>query len=858
MNELPISRCLGDIVGPVSASKPVVLKAPPGAGKTTGVPPALFEAGLAEQGQILLVQPRRLAARTAAARLAQLIGSPLGDRVGYHVRFDRRASAKTELLVTTTGMLLRRLQSDPLLEDVACVLLDEFHERSLDVDLALGMLQRIRTTLRPELKLVVMSATLDPEPITHYLGDDAVPVVSEGRSFPVDVRYAPATSPQTRIEETVATVLPETLAETAGHVLVFLPGVGEIRRTHEAIRRDGGATDADILELYGDLPPKDQDAVLRPSSRRKIILATNVAETSITIPGVTAVIDSGLARVMRFDSSIGLPKLQREPISQASAEQRAGRAGRTEPGICYRLWQSASHRSRRERDTPEIERADFSGAALTLAAWGERDPFDFPWLTPPSPRTVATATELLVRLGAIDGDGVLTDIGRQMVKLPIHPRLARFMLAAAERNQTEDAAIAAALLTERDPFDWQSTTRPLASQCDVEEKVARLKDYFAGDRRGVHAGPAQQIRRVADQLRRSVDSTIPDPRRRDKKAGGNNTRDDKTGDNNTGNDIDADEWLSRALLTAYPDRVAKRRNLGGERGLMVGGRGVRLDRRSQVRTSELFLCIDVDSRQTEALVRSASPIEIDWLDPRLVHVTDEFAFQSESGGVIARRKRYFEDLLLSEHPIRCEPSPEVATALAEAARENLPDVFPTKDNNVSEWIERTRFLAQHRPDDSPIAVDDDVLDRVLLALCQTRTTLQQLRQAPWLEHLKGMYDYEQLQQIETNAPARIRVPSGNTIHVRYQQNKPPIMEVRIQELFGWRETPCVAGGRVPIQLHLLGPNRRPQQITEDLANFWKTTYQEVRKELRRRYPRHHWPEDPMTATATRNGLKPKS
>ena len=362
---LPVTECLGEIVEAVLAARPVVLKAPPGAGKTTGVPPRLLAAGIAEQGQIVLLQPRRLAARTAASRLAQLTGTQLGERVGYHVRFDRKASSRTQLLVMTTGMLLRRLQTDPLLESVSCVLIDEFHERSVEMDLALGMLQRVRTTLRPELKILVMSATLDPEPIARFLGE-AQSVVSEGRAYPVEVRYAGSSA--SRIEDAVAALIPEVLAESDGHILAFLPGVGEIRRARRAL--EGKCGSIEIHELYGDLSPRDQDRAIRDSASRKLILATNVAETSITIPGVNAVVDSGLARVMRFDPAVGLPKLQLESVSQASAEQRAGRAGRTSPGICWRLWPANAHRARRERDSPEIERADLSSAVLTLAAWG--------------------------------------------------------------------------------------------------------------------------------------------------------------------------------------------------------------------------------------------------------------------------------------------------------------------------------------------------------------------------------------------------------------------------------------------------------------------------------------------------------
>jgi ATP-dependent helicase HrpB len=831
---------LPEIVSALGDSIPVVLKAPPGAGKTTGVPPALLASGAAGEGQVLLVQPRRLAARAAASRLASLLGVKLGEDVGYHVRFDRRTSRETKLIAMTTGVLLRRLHSDPLLENVSCVLLDEFHERSLEVDLALGMLHRVRTTLRPELRLVVMSATLDPGPIVEFLGD-ARAITSEGRSFDVDIRYTKMLS-RDPIDQQIAAVLPGLLRSTPGHVLVFLPGVGEIRRTRGTIERSGIASDCHIFELYGDLHPKDQDAVLGESKGRKIILATNVAETSITIPSVTGVIDSGLARVMRFDAQVGLPKLQLEPISQASADQRAGRAGRTQSGVCHRLWPVAAHRSRRPRDTPEIERCDFSDALLTLAAWGERDVSAFPWLTPPCADAVATATQLLHRLDALDDQETLTELGRRMLRLPLHPRLARFMVEAAELGIEEDAALAAAMLTERDPFRGDQQRRHVGSDvdtgCDVCDRIERMKAFFGGDTAAVNnVSAANQVKRVADQIIRMSRSESSD---------------------SIESDASHSDRLKQALLAAYPDRVARRRKAGDNRGVMVGGRGVRLDARSTAHSGELFLCIDVDSKGTEATVRAASVIDEAWLDERLIREADEPFFNPTLKAVVARRRRYFDDLILSESPIQCKPNPEVADLLARHARVSLQQAFPEKDSEICGFIDRIRFLTHHMPELELPTLDDGAIDEVLCELCETRTKISELKSAPWLDHLRGRYDYPQSQLIERHAPTRMTVPSGNSIAIRYTRDKPPVMEVRIQELFGWKETPRVAGGKVAVQLHLLGPNHRPQQITEDLANFWNDTYEHVRKELRRRYPKHHWPEDPTTATATGNGLKPRS
>ncbi len=419
-----------------------------------------------------------------------------------------------------------------------------------------------------------------------------------------------------------------------------------------------------IFELYGDLPPKDQDAVLAESKQRKIILSTNVAETSVTIPGVTGVIDSGLARVMRYDAQVGLPKLQLEPISQASAEQRAGRAGRTEPGICFRLWPAAAHRSRRQRDTPEIERCDFSDALLTLSAWGERDAMAFPWLTPPPVDAVAIATKLLLRLDAIDEQGSATEMGRQMVSLPLHPRLARFMVEAAQLGIEENASLAAALLTERDPFRGDGPPgrdqAAVHGGCDISDRVDRMRAFAQGDTSAVNnVAAAKQVQRVANQVRRMALSLGCPNRESPSDPCGTSPRLGQTSHN---------DRLKHALLAAYPDRVAKRRTPSGDRGVMVGGRGVRLDGRSSVRRGELFLCIDVDSKGTEATVRLASVIEEDWLDPHLIREVDEPFFNPSPKAVVARRRRYFDDLLLTESPIQCTPGAEVAELLARHAR----------------------------------------------------------------------------------------------------------------------------------------------------------------------------------------------
>lgn len=832
---LPITDCLDELTSALCNKNPVVLQAPPGAGKTTGIPPALLATSVADDGKILLIQPRRIAARAAARRLADSMNCAVGDLVGYHVRFDRRYGGNTRLISMTTGMLLRRMQSDPFLDDVSCVILDEFHERSMEIDLALGMLQRIRTSLRPDLRLLVMSATLSPAPIAKFLGD-AVAIVSQGRSYPVEIHHVEQISRE-RIEHQIVHALPEVLARTSGNILVFLPGVGEINRSHQAISSCPWADDIQLHRLYGDLPPKDQDAVLQPSQQRQVILSTNVAETSLTIPGVTGVIDSGLVRKMQFDSQIGLPKLQLQTISQASAEQRAGRAGRTSPGLCYRLWPQAIHRARPEMDAPEITCCDFASALLTLASWGERDVFDFPWLTTPEAAAVNTAERLLQQLSAIDTTGRITELGNQMAAMPIHPRLARFMIEARRFGIMNDAAIAVAVLSERDPLKGIPMNENAIHQCDLSEKVEKLKSLFADPDSPHHKSPAiRNAKRIAEQIQTSTPRHVTTHAQRD-------------------SNTDPDYPLQRALLTAYPDRVARRRDDEPRKGVLVGGRGVRQSKHSTALQGEFFLCIDVDSQDREAIVHLASTVHREWLDPTLVRSVTEPLFNQKTSAVIARRRTYFLDLLISETPVECFPDEKTTQLLAEHARQNLEKCFP-QAQKTNQFIERVRFLSLNMPEIEIPPLDEQAIDATLIELCKTRTSFAELTKAPWLEQLRCRYQYDHMRLIDLHAPVSIKAPSGNEHPITYESGKPPRMAVRIQELFGWQDTPRVAN-RVPIQLHLLGPNHRPQQITDDLANFWSETYLHVRKELRRRYPKHHWPEDPLRATPTRNGLKPR-
>jgi ATP-dependent helicase HrpB len=830
---LPIDDVLPQLLAALREHAAVVLQAPTGAGKTTRVPPAVWQAGLAGEKQVVVLQPRRLAARATAARMASERGSQLGDEIGYQVRFEKRSSRRTRVLVVTEGILLRRMQDDPFLDDVGVVIFDEFHERNLNSELALGMVRKIQQSVRPDLKIIVMSATLAAESIAEYFQRCPV-IVSQGRLHPVAVEYAALLDRQP-LAESVAHAVEALLHKTPGDVLVFLPGVGEIRQAQRELESLARVRDFVLCELYGDLPPEQQDAVLLPGLQRKVILSTNVAETSITIEGVTGVVDSGLARVLRFDPHVGVDKLQVESISQAAADQRAGRAGRTAPGVCMRLWPEAAQRHRPPFDEPEIRRLDLAGPVLQLKAWIEPELEDFPWFEPPRPAALAQAISLLERLDAL-ADGAVTDLGRALARLPTHPRVARLLVEGAARGCLREAALAAALLTERDPFVRMPSSgrRREASyhaRSDVAERVAALEAFadtgqLETPHGALHRAGAKNVLRVADQLMRQVDARTSSSRE--------------------------EEPLLRALLAAFPDRLARRREPGSRRAVMVGGKGVHLASESVLGESEpLFLCVDVAGEQSEALVRQASAVDLEWLPKSHLRTVVEVDYDEAQDRLQARRRSYWETLLLDEVPASL-PNPEsTASALATIARERWDCVFPLANEDDMSFILRARSLAAWMPQLELPAVDDESLQKLLPLVAYNCRSLAELKRGPWLMYVKNLFTHAQLQTIDREAPEKITVPSGSQIRLDYQPGKPPVLAVRIQEVFGLLETPCIAGGRVRVLLHLLAPNMRPQQVTDDLRSFWTNTYPQVRKDLRARYPKHSWPEDPWTAVAQR-------
>ena len=840
---LPIDEVLADVVASLQQSPALVLRAPPGAGKTTRVPPAMLDAGLAGDGQILVLQPRRVAARATAARIAAERGGRLGDEIGYQVRFESRISARTRLAVITEGILLRRLLSDPFLPNVTAVVFDEFHERSLASDLALAMVRQVQQSVRPELRIVVMSATLAAEPIAEYL--DNCPVVeSQGRTFPVDVRYTPHLA-RMPLTELVAEGVEAITEGTAGDLLVFLPGVGEIRQCDKRLQSFAQHHGYALLQLYGDLPAEQQDAVLEPGERRKIILTTNVAETSLTIEGVTGVVDSGLARVLRYDENTGLDRLELVPISQASADQRAGRAGRTRPGVCLRLWPEAAHRSRAEYERPEIERVDLAGAILQVLCWIEPVLAAFPWFEPPNASSMQRSRLLLERLEAADKKGV-TPLGRQIAELPVHPRIGRLLLEGNRLSCLDEAAMAGALLSERDPFlrgqrlPGERRAASVRSRSDVHDRVHALEHFEAGEDPESSLGAlnrtaAKHILRTRDQFVRLIE-------RREKPAAAATT----------------EEPFLKAMLAAYPDRVARRREPGRRRGLMVGGRGVRLADEVALGDEELYVCASVDAAGSEALVRQASAVERAWLPLDRTTTETVVEFDDATGKVTARKRTTFDGLLLEETQAALPGQAEIAAALAAAAAERLESAFASDDEAVAGFRTRVQCLAAWMPDLQLPALDDAQLRALLPELAADCRSLAEMRRAPWLQAMRNLFTWQQLQSIDREAPERIEVPSGSQIAVQYELGRPPVLAVRIQEVFGMLQTPRIAGGRVAVLMHLLAPNTRVAQVTDDLASFWANTYAMVRKDLRARYPKHSWPENPFEAEAQKRPARKRN
>jgi ATP-dependent helicase HrpB len=795
---LPVAEALPPLAEALGRGN-AVLVAPPGAGKTTVVPLALLAAPWrAPDARLLVLEPRRVAARAAARRMATLLGEPVGATVGLRTRLDVAVSAATRIEVVTEGLLVRRLQSDPGLSGVAAVLFDEVHERSLDADLALALTRDLQAGLRPELRLAAMSATLDGAAFARLL--DAPVIASEGRMFPVEIRWAARDIDLCGLPEAAASAARRALAETEGDVLVFLPGMAEIRRAEVALA-DAGAV---VRPLHGELSPEAQDLALRPDAdgRRKIILATAIAETSLTVERVAAVVDSGFRRAPRFDPGSGLTRLVTVRISRVSAEQRAGRAGRLGPGVAYRLWTEAAHRGLAAADRPEILDADLAPLALDLAAWGA-DPAALPFLDPPPAGALAAARDLLRALGALDATGAITPRGRAMARLGAHPRLAAMMVAAQERAAGE-AALAAALaavLEERDPL------RASESSADIRLRLGRLA--------GAAARAAAQYRR-----RLGVSAVTADPDR-----------------------------AAALLAHAFPDRIAMAR---GEPGafLLASGRGARLSPADPLARAPFLAVAALDLSGTEARIRLAAPLaraELDAIAGARIVTAEAVTWDDQAGAVRARRRRLLDALVLEEAPI-AEPDPAlVARGLCAGLRSRGLDALPWTQaaRNLQARAALIAALEPAWPDLSDGALIATLEDWLAPHLAGVRS-LAELGRLDLLAILRGVLGRERAAALDAALPTHVGLPHGRAA-IDYTRD-PPTLAARAQALFGLAETPRLAGGRVTLQIELLSPAGRPIAVTGDLAAFWRGGWAEVRKAMRGRYPKHPWPEDPRAVS----------
>jgi ATP-dependent helicase HrpB len=852
MIELPIDRYLPEIVQKATDRRALVLVAEPGAGKTTRVAPALLRAGAlsADHPNLVMLQPRRVAARAAAERIAQENHWTVGDQVGYHIRFDRNISSSTRLRVLTEGILTRQLLDDPFLEGIGAVLLDEFHERSLHTDIAAALLREVQQSVRDDLILIVMSATLEAEPVARFLGNCPI-VRAEGRTFPVEISYRgeQAGAAKTPLADRIARAVEDLVTENpaSGDILAFLPGAQEIRRAATRLSPIAQAQDLLVLPLHGSLPADEQTRALRPADRRKIILATNIAETSLTIEGVDTVIDGGLARVAGYDPRRGLDRLELKRISKASARQRAGRAGRTKPGRCIRLWSQRDEQIMADFELPEIKRVDLCGTVLALHAWGKSDVRGFGWYETPPKEMLLAAERLLETLGAL-ANGAITPIGRQLMAIPAHPRIARVLLAAAEEGLLEEGAAIAAILSEKDLLltDFQTPPRDrgpatqgtsdLLVRLELLDRAERSK--FAPHLRadGIDIIAARQAARIRDELLRIARRLVRKPRQH---ADENN--------------------LLKLALYAYPDRVVRRRQKDPTAGIMVGGGGVRLAPESIVRQSEFYLALDAreDQRNAarEAQVRIASAIESEWLEslfPTQIRRERTTVYDESKDRVVGRGQVWYRDLLIREDDNAAVDPDAAAIVLAEAVRPQVIEIFES-DDAAREWLARLALLRKHMPEHPWPDMDAGQLASLLVAAAHGKRSVADLKKAHFTSLLQGQLSYPLDRLFDQHAPRTITVPSGSEIRLSYSKGERPVLAVRLQEIFGWTDTPRVTGGRVPIVLHLLAPNFRPVQITDDLRSFWSTTYFQVRKDLRVRYPRHSWPDDPHSATAQAKG-----
>lgn len=842
MTELPIDAVLPELKRALAVHTCAVLQAPPGAGKTTRVPLALLHEAWLQNQRIIMLEPRRLAARNAAGWMAELLGEEAGATIGYRTRMDTKVSARTRVEVVTEGVLARMLQSAADLPGVGLVIFDEFHERSIHTDLGLALCLNVQRNLRPELRVLVMSATLDAAPVARLL-NDAPLITSGGRSFPVEIRYVGAVPERERLAA-LARIVVQAVQEQSGSILVFLPGASEIHKVGALLRAAALPDNISVHALYGDLPRAAQDAAIQPykPGLRKIVLATAIAETSLTIEGVRVVVDSGVMRVPRFEPRSGMTRLTTVRVSRASAEQRCGRAGRLEPGVCFRLWSESEHKALQPFTAPEILDTDLAPLVLELAQWGVRDAQQLSWLDPPPQAAQAQARDLLRRLGALDAQERITAHGKAMAQLALHPRLAHMLLRALDWKLGGVACDLAALLNERDVMQGTGSVH----DADVR---TRLELLYRSARQTVSPpltkGEAPSfdkaaLQRITQSSRQWQKHLRVEP-------------------------AQAQDLHSAGLLLAlaYPDRIAQRRGAAGYRYLLANGRGAFLQDGEGLAKAEYLAVADVDGGEREARIYLAAPLDehdVEQACGAQIETVEHVTWASREQAVITRRQRRYGELVLKDDPVQKPDPPKVLRALLNGILELGVAALPWTPA-ARNWQARVLLLRRAAGETGWPDVSDPALaahlDDWLAPHLHGITRWSDVQRIDLLPALMDLLDWKQRQALDEWAPTHLTVPSGSRVAIDYAQGDTPVLAVRLQEMFGLGDTPRIANGCMPLLLHLLSPARHPVQVTSDLASFWKNSYQDVKKDLKGRYPKHYWPDDPLQAQPTAR-VKPRA
>lgn len=821
---LPIDALLPEVLCALAQQSALVLQAPPGSGKTTRVPLALLGADFLGEKRIVMLEPRRLAARSAARFMASLLGEDVGRTVGYRTRLDTKVSRDTKIEVVTEGILTRLLQADATLSDYGVVIFDEFHERSLQADLGLALVRECQQVLRDDLRLIVMSATLDAVAMTRVLGE--VPVLScQGQVFPVELRYR-ALGKEERLPDSMARVIRDVVAQESGSVLVFLPGEGEIRRVSEVLHEQLPA-DVVLAPLYGQLSADEQDRAISPApqGKRKVVLATSLAETSLTIEGIRVVIDAGLLRVPQYDPNSAMTRLVTQRVSAANAEQRRGRAGRVCPGICIRLWSEDEQQRLQPFAPPEILQADLTGMVLELAQWGVRDPATLAWLDQPPAANWAQARDLLQQLDALDQKGHVTAHGKNMIKLGLPPRLSHMVLRGRQLGLGKLAGELAALLSERDVL-------PHAHGADIHDRIALLRGEMELAR--VDRGRLRLLREGAQRLAEKS-ATV---------------RSEKNED------------AGLLLAFAYPDHIAQRRNGSEARFLLSNGRGAFLPPEDRLAREPWLVAAELDGKAREARIFLAAPVSLAALEEAaaaLIHDSECVSWDVVTQAVLARRQRRLGALVLEDKPLASASAEKMQAVFCAALREAGSSVLPWTDE-LRQWQARVQLMHTLEPEQWPTVSDVALLatlEQWAAPFLEGITRFSHLPKFALREALFSRLDWSAQQRLEKELPTRLTVPSGSAIAIDYTAEHDPVLSVKLQEMFGQLTTPMLANGRVPLTIHLLSPAQRPVAVTQDLASFWKNAYGDVRRDVRGRYPRHPWPEDPFTAVAQRGVKHPR-